>query len=54
VSILLRADPAVGKSYLAKKLRDAIDFPLVSHDISQLDASKNRLRLRLRADSLLV
>lgn len=36
VSILLEADPGVGKTYLAEKLSDQIKFPLIKHDISQM------------------
>lgn len=36
LSILLEADPAVGKSYLAKTLAESVDCTFLYHDVSQL------------------
>jgi hypothetical protein len=36
LSILLEADPGVGKSYLAEKLATQLKLPFIKHDISQM------------------
>ena len=36
LSILLEADPAVGKSFLAKKLSERLQCELIKHDITQM------------------
>lgn len=36
IAILLHADPAAGKSFLAEKLSDSIDFKFIQRDITQM------------------